>query len=120
MLHPSIKSPVYKYRFSRPSRTYPSLGALHALDNYYVFGTLGKKTVPPAIKSFQQPSENTGPRLPGLAIQALKICPQLHSTTLKNRSFIDFGETISIQHKWREDFLDALDELQQQAYKADR
>lgn len=118
MLHPSIKSPVYKYRFSRPSRTYPSLGALHALDNYYVFGTLGKNSstsdqdFSAAIREYWTAFARTGNPSP----ENLSTAPLYN---LENRSFIDFGETISIQHKWREDFLDALDELHQQAYKAD-
>ncbi|MEE3368760.1 MAG: carboxylesterase family protein [Planctomycetota bacterium] len=115
MLHPSIKSPVYKYRFNR---TYPGLGAFHALDNYYVFGTLGindsadDKAFSATIREYWTTFARTGSPSPA----KLPAAPRYNLT---DRSFVDFGETISIKQQWREDFLDTLDELQQQAYKSD-
>ena len=119
MLQASIKSPVFKYRFSRPSRTYPSLGAPHALDNYYVFGTLGKnnsaedKKFSRQIREYWTTFARTGNPRP-------KNLPAAPVYNLRERSFIDFGETITIKQKWREDFLDSLDELNRQAYKPAR
>jgi para-nitrobenzyl esterase len=115
----NVRSPVFQYEFARPSRTFPALGAPHAIELRYVFNTLKDRENRPRdqvladiVTDYWVQFAKTGNPNSG----NLPRWPEYRNDT---REYIQFGHEIRIASNLHGVTCDALDQASRGVWARD-
>ncbi|MEO1919694.1 MAG: carboxylesterase/lipase family protein [Paracoccaceae bacterium] len=113
-----VESLAFQYEFTMPSRRYPALGAPHAIDLRYVFGTLDPESASESEQQFAkalmrywvQFARTGNPNVEGL--------PAWPAYAPKTAVYLELGPKIQVGFHLRQEACDTLDRATATVYES--
>ena len=111
-----VKSAAYQYMFARSSKSYPKLGAPHAVELAYVFDTLNEKTASTEDRQLAQTMNRCWAQFARTGNPNAAGLPTWPTYTMEQRQYLVLDHEITQGTRLRDKVCDVLDRAIQDVY----
>lgn len=115
----NVSSPAYQYEFTRASRQFPKLGAMHAGELAYVFNNIKETDDRPNDKALADRMTDYWVRFARTGDPNGDGAPRWPKYTTESREYIKLGHEITVDSGLRDEACDALDKASEDVWSAE-
>ena len=112
-----VKSPAYQYLFARSSKSYPYLGAPHAVELAYVFDTVNRETASKADRKLAETMNRCWAQFAKTGNPNAAGFPEWPTYTMESREYLVLDHEMRRDARLRDKACDVLDRASKAVYQ---